>query len=77
MMNDLPSDSRVLETRIPEGRAVEGLDYGRHVTTPRWTGYYVRPSGCSRWGIARETPASDELEGDDRDVLLALEDELA
>ena len=69
-------DRPLRRTRIPEGRAVPGVEYGAHVSGPRWSGYYVRTAHCPQWAIARETPASDELEGDDRDILLALDDEL-
>ena len=72
-------ETPILETRIPEGRAVPGVEYGAHYQAPdrSWSGYYVRTRTCPRWGIARETPASDELAGDDHDILQALEDELA
>jgi len=71
MINDLPSDARVLDTRIPE-HYVEGLDYGRHVTTPRWTGYYVRPAGSALpFMVARIDPTMDYLDLED------LEDEIA
>ncbi len=57
--NDLPTDARVLDTRIPE-HYVEGLDYGRHVSTPRWTGYYVRPEGSALpFMVARMDPEAD------------------
>ena len=71
-------ETPILETRIPEGRAVPGLEYGAHYQPPdrRWSGYYVRTAYCPQWGIARETPASDELAGGDRAILLALDEEL-
>jgi hypothetical protein len=56
----------ILATRIPEGRAVEGLEYGAHYSSRGWTGYHVRPTGSGLpFGVARQTPASDELEESD------------
>jgi len=34
MINDIPNGEATLATRIPEHHTVQGLDYGRHVTTP-------------------------------------------
>ena len=69
--NDLPHNARVLETRIPEHHPVNGLEYGRHVSTPRWTGYYVRPAGSALpMMVARMDPTIDELD------LAELEDEM-
>jgi len=69
--SDLPTDARVLDTRIPE-HYVEGLDYGRHVTTPGWTGYYVRPKGSALpFMVARMDPEADAPD------LAELEDEIA
>ena len=63
MVNDLPAGERVLATCIPERRTVEGLDYGRHVSTPGWSGYYVRPSDCDMpMMVARLDP--EHLDGD-------------
>ncbi len=60
MNNDLPTDARVLDTRIPEHH-VDGLEYGRHVKTPRWTGYYVRPAGSPLpMMVARMDPTVDD-----------------
>ena len=60
--NDLPYNERVLDTRIPEHH-VDGLEYGRHVTTPRWTGYYVRPAGSALpFMVARMDPTVDYLD---------------
>ena len=68
MTNDMPYNEHVLSTRIPEGHTVAGLEYGRHVSTPGWTGYYVRPSGSDlELAVARQTRASDELPGADAD----------
>ena len=69
-------DTPILSTRIPEGRTVAGIEYGAHVSAPGWSGYYVRTGTVPQWGIARLTPADDELAGDDHDILLALDDEL-
>jgi len=70
--NDLPSDAPVLDTRIPDHHAVDGLDYGRHVTTPRWTGYYIRPTGSALpFMVARLDPTADDPD------LTELEDEIA
>lgn len=68
-------DTPILDTRIPEGRTIPGVEYGAHISGPGWSGRYVRTGTCPQWGIAL-TPASDELAGDDRDILLALDDEL-
>ena len=64
MDNNLPDGEQVLATRIPEGRTVDGLEYGRHVSAPGWSGYYVRPSGSPLpMMVARLTPTEDELPG--------------
>lgn len=65
----------ILNTRIPEHR-VEGLEYGAHVTGRGWSGYYVRPVGDERWGVARETPASDETYESDNEIVAAIRTEL-
>lgn len=70
-------DTPVLRTRVPERGVVAGLEYGAHVMCIGWSGYYVRPEGSSRWGIARMTPASDELEGSDDDIVAAIARELS
>lgn len=65
---------------IPEFRRVEGLEYGAYVSHAEWTGYYVRPADSGgAWGIARLTPASDELPGDgsDRAIVAAVRAALA
>ena len=68
--NDLPYNERVLDTRIPERHPVNDLEYGHHVSTPRWTGYYVRPAGSALpFMVARMDPTVDdfdlaELEGE-------------
>lgn len=74
--NDLPQDEIVLHTRIPEQRAVEGLEYGARISKSGWTGYYVRPAGAVVWGIARQTPAADELLDSDQATLDAIREEL-
>ncbi len=54
----------ILTTRIPEGRTVPLLEYGAHYShaSGAWEGYHVRPAGSVLpFGIARMTPASDEL----------------
>lgn len=77
MSNDqIAEDAKVLSTRIPEGRRVAGLKYGAHVSQSMsgWCGYYV----CigDKWGVARMTPADDELVGDDNAIVAAIADEL-
>ena len=67
-------DRPLLRTRIPEGRAVPGIEYGAHVSGAGWSGYYVRVGTV--WGVARETPASDELAGDDPEIVRELSEEL-
>lgn len=74
--NDLPQGERVLATRIPEHRRVAGLEYGRHVSTPGWSGYYVKLPEQPVWAVARLTPAEDELAGDDAAILAAIREEL-
>ena len=74
----------ILHTRVPEHRKVDGLEYGAHVSMSMngWSGYYVRPEGMIPWGIARLTPASDELvlpedgETQDEAIVEAIRDEL-
>ena len=73
---DYTGTTPILDTRIPEGRTVPGVECGAHISGPGWSGYYVRTGTCPQWGIARLTPADDELAGDDHDILLALDDEL-
>ncbi len=65
-----------LETRIPEGRKVPGLEYGAHVSGEGWSGYYVRPVGSARWGVARQTPASNEVYDTDAEIVEAIGDEM-
>jgi len=72
--NDLPQDCRVLNTRIPEGHTVEGLKYGRHVSTPGWSGYYVRPADSDLpMMVARLDP---EHVGNDAETLDAIAAEM-
>ena len=71
-------DTPILDTRIPESRKVEGLEYGANVSMTGWAGYYVRPEGSGEWGVVRLTPASDELVGDgtDAEIVAAIREEL-
>lgn len=45
-----PPEKFILATRIPAGRAVVGLEYGRPVSTSQYIGYYV--SLADQHGIA-------------------------
>jgi len=67
-----------LATRIPEGHAVAGLEYGAFVSLGARSGYYVQAPGADRWGIAQQTPASDELPGSgaDTEIVAAIRAEL-
>ncbi|SFD86296.1 hypothetical protein SAMN05660831_02484 [Thiohalospira halophila DSM 15071] len=68
-----------LNTRIPEGRTVEGLEYGSHVTAPdrSWSGYHVRPADSDLpMMVARLTPATDEQEDSDAETVEAIEAEI-
>lgn len=66
-----------ITTRLPESRHVEGLEYGRHVSGNGWSGYFVRPADSYLpMKMARLTPAGDELEGDDDEIVAAIEAEL-
>ena len=67
-----------VSTRIPEGRKVDGLDYGAIETAPEGSRYWVRPSGWTEWVSAALTPSIDELAGDgtDEDIVDALVEEL-
>lgn len=61
LVNDIPAGAHVLATRIPEYRCVEGLEYGRHVSAPGWSGYYVRPADSDLpMAIARMDPTARE-----------------
>lgn len=73
----IDDDAVMLTTRIPEWRRVEGLHYGAHVSMYGSTGYYVRLEDGDRWGVARMTPADDELVGDDDAIVAAISDELS
>ena len=77
-MQDHTTEPSILDTRIPEGRAVPGIEYGAHYSDParRWLGYYVRAGNSPQWGIARLTPASDELEESDAATVRAIAEEL-
>lgn len=70
-------DAVMLDTRIPETHQVEGLEYGRHLSGTGWSGYYVRPEGVEHWGIARQTPASDEIHDSDAEIVEAIREEIA
>jgi hypothetical protein len=75
----IDDDAIILETRIPQDRgSVEGLEYGGFVNQGAhgWCGYYVRPEGAERWGVARCTPASDELYDHDAEIVRAIRAEL-
>ena len=63
----IDDDAKLLETRIPEGEHLDGLEYGSHVSRTGRSGYYVRPEGTDRWGLAWLTPAGDELEDPEDD----------
>lgn len=65
----IDDDAVMLSTRIPEDRHVEGLRYGAHVSQggQGWSGYYVTVDDGQTWGVARLTPADDELEQRDED----------
>lgn len=66
--NRIDSDAVMLTTRIPEGRKVRGLRYGACLTGigGQGDGYYVTLDG-EAWGVARLTPADDELPDADED----------
>ena len=57
----------LLRTHIPERHRVDGLQYGAHVSGSGWTGYYVWLNDDGPRGIARLTPADDELPEPDED----------
>lgn len=60
-----------IATRIPADRNLEGLEYGASHNARR----YVRPTGMTLWGLARELPA--ENLPDDATILDELTAELA
>jgi hypothetical protein len=68
----IDDDAVTLETRIPEWTTVDGLEYGAHISMGAhgWSGYYVRPVGTETWGVARLTPAGDELPDPEEDETL-------
>lgn len=68
----IDEDAVMLLTVIPDDYAVEGLEYGAHVsrTAVGWTGYYVRPAGTEQWAVCRQSPAADELPGDGSDAAI-------
>lgn len=70
-----PGDAHVLRTRIPRGRIVAGLTYGRYIGVPGWNGCYVRPEGGVTWGVARLVPTADAC-GDDAAIVAAIRAEL-
>jgi len=71
------ADVAILTTRIPEGPAVPGLEYGALIARNGGAWRYVRPEGWRTWGLCRETPASDEVEASDAAILEAVRAELA
>ena len=76
MSDYIDNDAVILETRIPAWSKVKGLQYGAHVSMTGWEGYYVRPKSAKQWGVARATPANDELVGGDRKIVEAIKAEL-
>lgn len=70
-----PRDAHVLRTRIPRGRIVAGLIYGRYIGVPGLNGCYVRPEGGVTWGVARLVPTADAC-GDDAAIVAAIRAEL-
>lgn len=78
-MSYIDENAVMLNTRIPEEGTVQGLEYGAHVSRPNegWSGYYVRPAGTERWGVARLTPASDEVYDTDEEIVDAIAEEIA
>lgn len=64
----IADDAVIIDANIPECRKVEGLEHGAHVSQIGWCGKYVRIPGTTQWGVARLTPASDELPGDGTDA---------
>lgn len=71
-----PRDAHVLRTRIPRGRIVAGLEYGRRVSTPGWDGCYVRPHGVIAWGLARLMCAGEAPVDDDSTIVAAIRAEI-
>lgn len=61
----------ILTTRIPEGRVVEGLIYGAHVSRSSQgrSGYYVTTPLAPRWGVAWLTPERDVVSQEDEDIV--------
>jgi len=73
----IDEDAIILETFIPEGYSVAGLEYGAFLSGNGCSGYYVRPIGTETWGVAWQTPASDELHDSDEAIVAAIREELA
>ena len=73
------ADAAILTTRLPDWQQVPGLEYGALISRSGGAWRYVRPEGGATWGLARETPASDELpgDGDPSAILEAVAAELA
>jgi hypothetical protein len=59
--------------KIPSGRAVIGLAYGAHESTPKYSGFYVYvkigPEVNGPLIFAQETPDASELAGVDEDIV--------
>lgn len=62
-----------LRSHIPEGRRLDGLEYGAHVSMVGGAGYHIRPEGTRQWYVARMAPIDD----DDADMLRDIVDEIA
>lgn len=73
----IDEDVRLLETRIPEGYSVNNLEYGTFLSGNGRSGHYVRPVGTRTWGVAWQTPASDELLDSDEEIVAAIAGELS
>lgn len=75
-ITQIDDDVRILATRIPESHHLDGLHYGSHAGRQGGCGYHVRMPDGNVWGVARLTPADDELVGDDDEIVAAIADEL-
>ena len=63
MINGLPYNEHVMRTRILEGQTFAGLEHSRHVSTPAWTGYYVRAAGTDLgMAVAQQAPGADDTD---------------
>jgi len=75
------NQSPTIQSRIPEHRAVDGLEYGAHVSRPGLSGYHVRliaADSDAPWVIALQTPDDDALPGDgcDMDIIEGIREEV-